>query len=309
MKRLFVGFIIISFIVNGLLPVRAEAEDLGKAEDNRRMGHLLDLYMTESFVILSDSRLSEKISEVADKISDAAGMSDNDIRIRLINDKLPITSSLPGYVFVSTGMLDIIDEESELAYVIAHAIAHAIEKDQYQTYSDAFRNDRRAQLTGQIMPFLIFSGVGAAAVAGAGMTAASASAIEGIVVTESGAYSITSLSNALTSNNIHGRKNIHNLLMPYVKLPDIKQSLSVMVFLNEIYSGYGEKEEIHADNLAISLLYKAGYDPNVIITVLRKFMDLRNDNVTGEYTFHQLSANPGLEKRIDNAAHVLENYK
>src|SRR4030066_145639 len=137
MNRLFVVFIIISFILNGLLPVRSEAEDFSKAEENRRMGHLLDLYMTESFVMLGDSGLSEKVAEVVDKISDAAGMSEKNIRLRLINDKLPVTSSLPGYMYVSTGMLDIIDGESELAYVIAHAIAHATEKDQHQTYSNA----------------------------------------------------------------------------------------------------------------------------------------------------------------------------
>ena len=309
MKILFTVLIIIFFIFNGLLPVRAEAEDFSKAEENRRMGHLLDLYMTESFVMLRDSSLSEKITEVVDKISDTAGMSDYNVRLRLVNDKLPVISSVPGYIYVSSGMLDIIDGESELAYVIAHAIAHAIEKDQHQTYSYALRNDRLEQLIGQIMPLLVFSGVGGAAIAGAGMTAASASAIESIVVIESGVYSITSLSNALTSNDIHKNENTHNLLIPYLNLPDIKQSLCVMVFLNDLYRGYGEKEEIQADNLAISFLYKAGYDPDVIITVLRKFIDLRNDNITGEYIYHQSAARPGLEKRIENAAHVLENYK
>ncbi len=212
------------------MPVRAEAEDFSKAEENRRMGHLLDLYMTESFVMLRDSSLSEKITEVVDKISDTAWMSDYNVRLRLVNDKLPVISSVPGYIYVSSGMLDIIDGESELAYVIAHAIAHAIEKDQHQTYSYALRNDRLEQLIGQIMPLLVFSGVGGAAIAGAGMTAASASAIESIVVIESGVYSITSLSNALTSIDIHKNENTHNLLIPYLNLPDISR-LWVFSFL------------------------------------------------------------------------------
>ncbi len=116
------------------------------------------------------------------------------------------------------------------------------------------------------------------------------------------------MTGALTTSDIHEIKNNHNLFVPYINLPDTKQSLSVMVFLSDVYIGYEEKEEIQADNMAISYLAKAGYDVNVIVPFLGKLKELRNDSIVSGEISHLLLANPGLEKRIDNAGHVLENY-
>ncbi|MHA2039868.1 MAG: hypothetical protein ACW98X_25925 [Promethearchaeota archaeon] len=70
MNRLFAILIIGFIIFSGLLPSHAESVDLSKAEEERRIGHLLDLYMTESFVMLRDDELYEKISDVIDRIAE-----------------------------------------------------------------------------------------------------------------------------------------------------------------------------------------------------------------------------------------------
>jgi predicted Zn-dependent protease len=309
MNRLFAVLIIGFIIFSGLLPSHAESVDLSKAEEERRMGHLFDLYMTESFVMLRDDKLYEKISDVVDKIATVTGTSDNKLRLRIINDKLPVASSFRGYVYVSTGMLDILENEAELASVIAHAIAHVIEKDQHQTYNDVLWKDRVANFTGYIMPLLVFSGLGGTAIAGGGIATAYTSTFEGILLIESGFYSMTSIAGGLTATDLREKRIILNRLVPHINLPVTKVGLSVMVFLGDLYGGYGKKEEIQADNLAMNYLDKAGYNPGSLVSVLRKLLKLRNNYVAGGYIYHLLLAKPGLEKRIDNADHVLKNHK
>jgi predicted Zn-dependent protease len=306
MNKLLSVLIIVFIILNGLMPASVESADLSKAEEESRIGHLFDLYMTESFVMLRDESLSEKIQSVVNRIMNAAEKSDYNIRLRIINEQLPVVSSFPGYVYVSSGMLDILESESELAFTIAHAIAHTINNDQNESYNNVLRKERIAGFMGHIMPLLVFSGVGGAAIAGAGATAASASMLEGAVVVESGIYSTATLADALTASDNLETNNINNLFIPYINLPDTKQSLSVMVFLSDVYVGYGEKEEIQADDMAISYIVKAGYDANTIVPVLEKIKELRNDYIVSGDISHLMLANPGLEKRIDNAGRVLE---
>ncbi len=186
MNKFLSILIIILIILNGLLPVSVESAELSKAEEEIRIGHLFDLYMTESFVMLRDERLSEKIQAVVNRIMNAAEKSDNEIRLRIINDLLPVVSSFPGYVYVSSGMLDILENESELAFVIAHAIAHAIKKDQIELYINVLKKDQIISFTLHMMPFIVFTG--GIASAGAGLTA-----VQGIAAVESGIFSATTL--------------------------------------------------------------------------------------------------------------------
>jgi len=305
MNKILIVLIVIVIIFAGLLPVDVHSEEVGKTGEERRIGHLFDLYMTESFVMLRDESLSERIKEIVNRIANAAELSGDNIRLRVINDELPVVSSFPGYVYLSSGMLDIIENESELAFIVAHAIAHSTAQDQHESYLSILKKERMVKLTGQIMPLIVFSGVGGMAMAGA--TTAAGSVLEAVVVAEAGVYSATAVAYALTDTDTY-KNNIHNLFIPYLNLPDTKQSLSVIVFLSEIYAGYGREQEIQADNLAVSYLAKAGYDPHAAVPVLENLKNMRTDYMEDGNVFHLLQANPGLEKRIDNANHLLENY-
>lgn len=301
--------IIIAFIFSTLLPVPADGGDFSEEERESRMGHLLDFYMTESFVMLRDEKIFENITEVVDRIAKVTEKTDSKYLLRLINSPLPIVTSFPGYVYVSSGMLDLLDSEDELAFAISHAIAHVVESDQHQRYVDAIKNYNIADFTGHVMPLLVFSGIGVAAIAQGGMAAASASTFGDMIYIGSGISSAATLAQGSTDTDMHEKKIIHNRLIPHVDLPDIKVGFSVNVFLGDVYGGYGKKEEMQADNLAIGYLDKAGYDPNAILSVLKKLTELKDDYIGRGYIFHLLSANPGLEKRISNANHSLKNYK
>ncbi len=301
--------IIILFIFGTLLPVRADEGEYTKEEQERKMGHLMDFYMTESFVMLRDVELSEKIAEVVDRIVKVTEKSDSKFHLRIINDQLPVAASFPGYVYISSGMLDILISEDELAFVISHAIAHVIEGDLHQTYVDAVRNERIANLTGHVMPLLVFSGVGAAAAVAGGLSAASAATIGNIMYIGSGVSAAATLAQGLTDTDIREKKFIHNRLIPHIDLPDNKAGFSVLVYLGDVYRGYGKEDEIQADNLAIGHLDKAGYDPDAILSVLTKLKDLNKEHIAEGHIFHSSLAEPGLEKRIDNAHRTLENYK
>ncbi len=305
MKRFFTIFIVFIFI----LPVCAESADYAKAEEESRIGNLFDLYLAESFVILKDDNLTEKVTKIVEKIAKASDNPDIKYLVRIINDPLPVVSSFPGYIYISSGMLDILENEDELASVVAHAIAHAIEKDQYDTYMTALKMKKIAFVTGSLMPFLMFAGAGVGAIAAGGITGVSISAVGSILLINYGAYAVSSTVQAITTKSLPERKVTLNRLGPYLHLPDIKSNLTVLVFFGEIYGGYNEDNELKADELSIRYLNNAGYKPEALVSVFRRLLELRNKYISNGYVSHLFVARPGLEKRIENADQVIKDNK
>jgi predicted Zn-dependent protease len=304
-KRLFIIFFVLSLIIDISFPSGLRGADNTDIEENRRIGNLLDIYITASFVILKNDDLAEKVSRITGKILSSTDNAGNEIRVRIINDSLPVASSFPGYLYVSTGMLDMLENEDELASVIAHAIAHINEKAQYHAYKTAEKMDKIATITGQLIPLLAFTGLAGAGMAGASLTQ---SIVNPILTLVSGTYGSTAIYTKSLSG-LPDKKSTINRLGPYLYLPDTKLNLTALVFFEEIYGGYKKDNEIEADALAINYLYRSGYDPEAFIAILEKLLRSKNDMATNGYLFHLLSSEPGLEKRITNANTVIENLK
>ncbi len=305
-KRFFSIFIIFSFLFNGLLSIRSEGADYDEAEKETRIGNLFDFYLTESFVMLRDDNLNRKVTKIVEKIIKVSDKPDIKYIVRIINSPLPVASSFPGYIYVSTGMLDILENEDELASVVAHAVAHVNEKDLYETYVSARKMKKIVFVTGSLMPFLGFSGLGVAAITG---TALSTITIEFILYVVPGIYAASSMVQAMTEQKIPEKKIAINKLGPYLYLSDSESNLSVLVFFGDVYSGYKQDKEIMADKLTVDYLNKAGYKSEALITVLEKFSKLRNEYIAKGYITHLLIARPGLEQRIKDANQIIESYK
>lgn len=171
MKRIFVISIIICFITSIFSPALAEFNclicpdkktklklpDLTKAEEEARMGNLFDLYVTENFVILNDDKLNKKVSQIVERITRVSEKPDIQHKVRIINDYLPTAFSFPGYIYVSTGLMDILTSEDELAAVLAAAISRTLDKYQYNAFKSDLRH-RRGAFIASIIFTAIFQG-------------------------------------------------------------------------------------------------------------------------------------------------------
>jgi predicted Zn-dependent protease len=72
---------------------------------------------------------------------------------------------------------------------------------------------------------------------------------------------------------------------------------------NMIINGYSQPQEFEADNLALSLLAKAGYTPASLIDMLR-ILEVRQRNIPGGFN----KTHPSPRDRITNARLTVGNY-
>ncbi len=132
-------------------PSGLRSADITDIEEERRIGNLFDVYGTASFVILKDDDLAEKVSGITGRILSAAGNTETNLARG--SSTIPcLLHPFHGYLYVSTGMLDMLANEDELASVIAHAIAHINKKAQYHAYKTAEKIDKIMTITGQLIP-------------------------------------------------------------------------------------------------------------------------------------------------------------
>jgi len=79
-------------------------------------------------------KLLDYVNLVGQAVADVSSRSDIDYHFAILNTQYPNAFATPGgYVFVSIGLLNMIDNEAELAGVLAHEVAHIARKHALQT--------------------------------------------------------------------------------------------------------------------------------------------------------------------------------
>jgi predicted Zn-dependent protease len=125
-----------------------------------RMGHLDDSRMTTVQYTLSDERVLGAIREIGRRVEAGGCQSPVPCVYRVIvNPEINALAMPPCYIYLTTGILDFVEDVDELAAVIAHELSHIRENDgEKGFYQKAFaRTVGSATLAG------IAAGVGGAA--------------------------------------------------------------------------------------------------------------------------------------------------
>jgi predicted Zn-dependent protease len=331
MKRILVASTIVCFITSIFSPAWADSNclicpdkktklklpDLTKAEEEARMGNLFDLYVTENFVILKDDKLNKKVSQIVERITRVSEKPDTQYKVRIINDHLPTAFSFPGNIYVSTGLMDILTSEDELAAVLAAAISRTLDKYQYNAFKSDLRHKRGALIARFIVSAILLT----------------AGAMVGVVVIVNPGSMVSAAQQPnipQTAAKLPERKAVFNRMT--VPLGSMTHASSVSIFHKEVYSGdhndgytyynpndsdsdsdSDEKKAIDKEKKtiesAVKYLKKAGYNPKALASVFESLLKMREIYYSKGYSSNLLIAQPNLEGRLEHASKTAEKYK
>ena len=215
-------------------------------EKEIKFGFYADRAVAASQTILFNDALVERISEIGNRIVKASGEEDMKYTFRVINDPtINAYSAAGGFIYVNTGLLDILESEDELAAILAHEIAHITNHHQIKFVYSAHRK----KVAGQIAGFFFGVVLGAAGAAAMGPAPSP----------ESPSYS-----------------TYRQLTQQMVDLGfKVGEAMGYAMAVSMI-KGYGKKQELEADRFAIQYTYKAGYDPYALVSVFKKLESIKN---------------------------------
>ncbi len=112
---------------------QASSEEIYKTEDDIKaeiiFGEELSARILGTYPLLKDSSLTEYVNLVGKALSHYAGRPEIEFHFGILDtDHINALSAPGGYVFITRGALQAMEDESELAGVLAHEIAHVTER-------------------------------------------------------------------------------------------------------------------------------------------------------------------------------------
>jgi predicted Zn-dependent protease len=246
-------------------------------DEETKFGFYADRFFISTHTILFDEALNKRINEIGNRVAKASGKLDVKYTFRVVNDPIiNAYSAAGGYIYINTGLLDVLESEDELASVVAHEIAHTNKGHQI--------GFAKAARSAEISSFII----------GSILSAAIATAISTV-----GQQSDSPVVQGVTSGAL---------------ISGIDSQFAGAVvggIVVHMLNGYGTENEIEADTLAIQYTKKAGYNPNAAINVFKRMINIRDrlEITENNYVSKLINAEPGLEERIKNAEDTISKAK
>lgn len=100
-------------------------QKLISVEDEVKFGHYIDAYIQNEYTVLYNSVLQQKLESIFKEIITNCDRKNLNFKLRILNsNEINAFAGSGGYVYVTTGLLDIIKTKDEFAGVIAHEIGH-----------------------------------------------------------------------------------------------------------------------------------------------------------------------------------------
>lgn len=242
-----------------------------------KFGREVDNVMCSSRTLVFHEALNNKINEIGDKIVKASDRPDMKCTFRVINDTtINAYSTSGGFIYINTGLLDILESEDELASIIAHEVAHV-----NGNHAIKFLNkERSSMIIGNITGWVLSTALGM---------------LLGNVVQNSDSPVVQGAVAGVAISGIEAQ-----LIEPIV---------GAMVV--SMITGYGKQNEFEADALAVRYAKRAGYDPGASVGFFQKCILIRNRLCVTEknYVSKLINAEPGLEERMKNIEGLITRPK
>ena len=102
-----------------------EEQKLLSTDEEDRFGHLVDAYVQNQYMVLQNFQYETQIQAIFDEVVSHSDRKNLNFTLRILNSNEANAFAGPGgYVYITTGLLDTIENKDELACVLAHEISH-----------------------------------------------------------------------------------------------------------------------------------------------------------------------------------------
>lgn len=88
-------------------------------------GSFIDQRVMASSVLLYDDLIESRVAEIGQRVAAVSDCAEQRFSFKIVNDPTVNAFTLPGgYVYVTSNLLAFVENEGELAAVLAHEVAH-----------------------------------------------------------------------------------------------------------------------------------------------------------------------------------------
>ncbi len=142
-------------IASLLLSLVAVGVPDARAAQLSNVAFTFDAMVQDQFVVLHDPKLERRVREIVANLAAASSCAHCQGTVRIINDPLPNVFSGPeSHLYLTTGLLDLVSSEDELAAVLARELSYISRA----AAAEYFRKKKKQKI---LIDILVLGGVGA----------------------------------------------------------------------------------------------------------------------------------------------------
>ena len=113
---------------------------LFEVEEERRFGYYVDAIVANYYPTYKDEDLTQKVAKIGNKVASVSCRQDLVFTFKILNTSEVNAFAGPGgFVYITIGLLDILESKDELAAVLAHEIGHICERHSIRFYDNTKR--------------------------------------------------------------------------------------------------------------------------------------------------------------------------
>ncbi|OQX84775.1 MAG: hypothetical protein B6D55_08415 [Candidatus Omnitrophica bacterium 4484_70.2] len=270
-RRIFILLVIIGLL---FLYGKGWCEDEELKKKSIRLAYYGDRLHSYTNTFLIDERITERINQIGQRLANVAGREDMEFVFKVINrPQVNAFTVGGGFIFVYTGLLDVLQSEEELAAVLAHEMAHSVNDHPLKYAYIQYKNAETAKFVGEMVSLVAYGFLLAAAMPSPTTTPSGT-----VVYPAPDPWIVQGLG----------------------QLSGIVGGVAANIIYNTSVNGYSRNQEFEADAKAVEYLKKAGYDPQALVRLLKRLKNFEQEGKLDRpiYALHIWKGGKNLEARI-----------
>ncbi len=138
--KIFLFFTALMIVL--VIPLRSSANMLDVSEDKEiRMGKEAAEQVINFYGVVDNPAELARLHGIVDHIIEVSERSNIEYHFYIVNTKVVNAFALPGgYIFVTRGLMDFVDDDDELAAVVSHEIVHVAHRHGVSLYKKSLKN-------------------------------------------------------------------------------------------------------------------------------------------------------------------------
>ena len=143
-QKPFLFFLLLSFLFSCACASRQISTESGpelsylEQEVEVRFGNYVDAIVANYYPTYKDEDLTQKVSKIGYNLVSVSGRQDLIFTFKVLNTgEVNAFAGPGGFVYITIGLLDILESKDELAAVLAHEIGHICERHSVRSYDNA----------------------------------------------------------------------------------------------------------------------------------------------------------------------------
>ncbi|MFC1548804.1 M48 family metalloprotease [Candidatus Omnitrophota bacterium] len=132
--------------------------DWVSVEEEIQFGHYVDALIINQYIVLEDSPVVSAVQNIGKKVVEVSHRPELPYKFKVVNTPEVNAFAGPGgYVYITTGLLDILETKDEVAAVLGHELGHICERHSIR----GLQNAQNTQIVGGLLSVAAFVTVAA----------------------------------------------------------------------------------------------------------------------------------------------------